>query len=109
MQRMGMVIGIRPEKLAKYKKLHASPWPEMNALLSRFNIRNYSIFLHESENRLFGYWEYTGEDFDSDMEALGSQSVTKEWLKLCDPCQLPLPSRGQGDWWSSLEEVYHLD
>ncbi len=109
MQRMGMIIGIRPEKLAEYKGLHANPWPEMNALLSQFNIRNYSIFLHEPERRLFGYWEYFGKDFESDMDALGGHSITKEWLKLCDPCQLPLPTRSTGEWWSSLEEVYHLD
>ena len=32
-QRMGMVIGVRPEKLALYKDLHANSWPEMNAAL----------------------------------------------------------------------------
>ena len=56
-QRMGMVIGVRPEKLAEYKVLHASPWPEMNAALRAANIRNYSIYLREPENLLLGYWE----------------------------------------------------
>ena len=55
MQRMGMVIGIRPEKIAEYKELHATVWPEILDLISRCNIRNYSIFLREPENLLFGY------------------------------------------------------
>jgi len=33
-QRMGMVIGVRPETLETYKSLHAAPWPAMNSLLS---------------------------------------------------------------------------
>ena len=70
-QRMGMVIGVRPEKLAEYKRLHAEPWPEMNAALSAANIRNYSIFLREPEHLLFGYWEYTGSDYAADMKVLG--------------------------------------
>ena len=65
--RMGMVIRVRPEKLETYKKLHAEPWPEMNAALSTAHIQNYSIFLREPENLLFGYWEYVGSDFAPDM------------------------------------------
>ena len=33
----------------------------MNAALSAANIHNYSIYLREPENLLFGYWEYTGD------------------------------------------------
>ena len=65
-RRMGMVIAVRPEKLPLYKDLHAHPWPEMNAALKRANIRNYSIYLREPENLLFGCWEYVGADFPGD-------------------------------------------
>lgn len=104
-----MVIGVRPEKLDSYRALHANPWPEMNALLTRFNIRNYSIYLREPENLLFGYWEYHGEDFAADSTALGQEDVTRAWLELCDPCQLPLPTRAEGEWWTMMEEIFHLD
>ncbi len=66
MQRMGMVIGLEPEKVAEYKRLHASVWPEILDMISKCNIRNYSIFLKEPENLLFGYWEYHGTDFEAD-------------------------------------------
>ena len=45
MQRMGMVLGLKPEKVAEYKRLHAAVWPEVLAMISACNIRNYSIFL----------------------------------------------------------------
>lgn len=66
MQRMGMVIGVKPEMIAEYKRLHAAVWPEVLALISDCNIRNYTIFLREPENLLFGYWEYHGTDFSAE-------------------------------------------
>ena len=106
-QRMGMVIGVRAEKLAEYKRLHAEPWPEMNAALSAANIRNYSIFLREPENLLFGYWEYHGSDFEADMAFIAADPETKRWWKLCGPCQVPLASRAAGEHWAFMEEVFH--
>lgn len=108
-QRMGMVIGVRPEKLAEYKALHASPWPEMNAALRAANIRNYSIYLREPENLLLGYWEYAGSDYAADMNTLGDKAITKAWLALTDPCQMPLQTAAPGEWWSTLPEIFHLD
>lgn len=107
-RRMGMVIALRPEKRDAYKRLHAEPWPEMNAALARANITNYSIFLREPENLLFGYWEYTGSDYEADMAWLGAQDVTRRWLALTDPCQSRLATAANGEWWSLLEEVFHL-
>lgn len=104
-----MVIGVKPEKLVEYKRLHAQPWPDMNAALSAANIRNYSIYLREPENLLFGYWEYTGSDYAEDMKRLGELSVTKRWLALTDPCQARLSSAAEDDWWSAMDEVFHLD
>ncbi len=108
MQRMGMVIGLKADQVADYKALHATPWPEMDAALRGANIGNYSIFLREPENLLFGYCEYSGSDYAADMAALGALPVTKRWLALTDPCQQPLPSAAPGDWWSMLPQVYLL-
>src|SRR5690606_15757275 len=83
-QRRGMVIAVKPEKLDEYRRLHAEPWPEMNAALKRANVANYSIFLREPENLLFGYWDYTGADYAVDMKWLGEQDVTRRWLALTD-------------------------
>ncbi len=52
MKRMGMVIGIKPERIAEYKKTHAAVWPEVLAKISDCNMRNYTIFLREPENLL---------------------------------------------------------
>lgn len=107
MERMGLVIGIVPEKIPEYKRLHANCWPEILQLLSDANIKNYSIFLREPENLLFAYWEYYGSDFDADMQSIADQQVMREWWKLCSPCQLPLSSREPGEHWARMEPVFY--
>ena len=109
MQRMGMVIGLRPEKIAEYKDLHANAWPEILDQISRCNIRNYTIFLKEPENLLFGYWEYHGTDFAADAAKMAADPKTQEWWALTDPCQAPLEHRAEGEWWAMMEEVFHHD
>ncbi|QNM98799.1 L-rhamnose mutarotase [Chitinimonas koreensis] len=109
MQRMGMVIGIRPEHIAEYKRLHAAVWPEILACLAAAKVRNYSIFLREPENLLFGYWEYHGDDFAADMRRIAEREATRRWWALCGPCQAPLESRAEGEHWAPMERVFHMD
>ena len=109
MQRMGMVIGLKPEHIAEYKRLHAEAWPEILAMISTCNITNYSIFLKEPENLLFGYWEYTGDDFAADAAIMAADPKTQEWWAICMPMQSPLDTRKEGEWWAMMEEVFHHD
>jgi L-rhamnose mutarotase len=108
-QRMGMCIGLKADRVAAYKRLHAAVWPEILARISASNIRNYSIFLREPENILFGCWDYVGTDFAADMAAMAADPATKKWWAVCMPCQSPLSTRAEGEWWASMEEVFHLD
>ena len=109
MQRMGMVIGLKPEKIAEYKRLHAAVWPEILDMISKCNIRNYSIFLKEPENLLFGYWEYHGTDFEADAAKMAADPKTQQWWDVCMPCQQSLDTRKAGEWWAMMEEVFHHD
>jgi L-rhamnose mutarotase len=107
MTRYGMVIQLKPEKIEEYKKLHQHVWPEVLAILSKYHIKNYSIFL--KDNLLFGYLEYHGNDYADDMKKIANEEVTKRWWKLTDPCQESLSTSGKGEWWSLMEEVFHLE
>jgi len=112
MKRYGSVIGLKAEKIAEYKQLHAAVWPEILAKISECNIRNYSIFLRklpDGKHYLFSYMEYAGTDFDSDMQKMADDPRTQEWWSVCKPCQEPLPDRAEGEWWADAEEVFHLD
>ena len=109
MQRMGFVLGVRPEAIAEYKRIHAAVWPDVLAMIASCNIRNYTIFLKEPENLLFAYFEYTGTDLAADMAEMAKDKVTQDWWKITDPQQSALPTRKPGEWWAPMEEVFHTD
>ncbi|TPK20098.1 L-rhamnose mutarotase [Mesorhizobium sp. B2-5-9] len=109
MKRMGLCIGLKAEAIVVYKRVHAAVWPEVLEIISRANIRNYSIFLREPEDLLFAYWEYHGDDFAADAARMGEEPAMRKWWELCDPMQQPLPTRAQGEWWAAMQEVFHLD
>jgi len=109
-KRYGMVIGIKPEMIEKYKRLHAKPWPGVVNKIQECNIRNYSIYLKELEQGkyyLFSYFEYIGNDFEADMAKMAADPETQEWWKQTDPCQIPIPTRNEGEFWANMKEVFH--
>jgi L-rhamnose mutarotase len=111
-ERYGMVIGVKPEKIEYYKQLHAAAWPGVLAKIKDCHIRNYSIYLREVEKGqflLFSYFEYTGVDFAADMARMAADPETQRWWKETDPCQAPIPTRGDKEFWSRMTEVFHAD
>lgn len=109
MIRMGFVIGLAPEKISEYKALHAEVWPGVLKTISACNIRNYVIYLREPENLLFAHFEYHGKDWAADQARMAADPVTQDWWALCMPCQRPLGSAAEGEWWAPMEEVFFHD
>lgn len=112
MKRYGAVIGLRAEKVEEYKRLHAEVWPGVLARIAESHIRNYSIYLRklpDGRHYLFSYFEYVGNDFAADAAAMAADATTRRWWDLCMPCQQPLDDRAEGEWWASMEEVFHFD
>ena len=107
MRRFGQVIGVKPEAIEEYERLHAQVWPEVLATIHARNIRNYTIFRHEL--MLFAYFEYVGSDFAADMARMAADPMMQAWWKLTDPLQEPLPERADGEWWATMREVFHTD
>ena len=107
MERYGMVIKVKAEKLEEYKRLHANAWPKVLKMIHDCNIRNYSIF--HKDDWLFSYYEYVGDDHAADMAKMAEDPTTQEWWKLCSPCQQPLETRKQGEWWAEMEEIFHAN
>ncbi len=112
MKRYGMVTGLRPEKVEEYKKLHVAVWPEVLKTIKDCHVQNYSIYLRTLEDGrayLFAYMEYDGTDFEGDMARMAADPATQRWWDVCKPCQSPLSNRGSKEWWTYMEEVFHID
>lgn len=106
-RRYGSVIGISPDKLEEYKRLHAAVWPKVLDMIYKCNLRNYSIYY--KDGLLFSYYEYVGTDYEADMAKMASDPETQRWWDVCMPCQKPLETRQDGEWWADMEEVFHVD
>ncbi len=106
-RRFGQVIGVKPEHITEYERLHAAVWPEVLATIHACNIRNYSIFRHDTT--LFAYVEYVGEDIAADMARMAADPKTREWWTYTNPLQEPVAGRQPGEWWVDMVEVFHTE
>ena len=109
MKRVGQVLGIDPARIDEYKHYHAAIWPEIASAISAAGITNYSIFLKDTT--LFAYFEYTGpeEEYEERMAQLAAAPRMREWWDIMEPMQRPLATRAPGEWWATMEEVFHQD
>jgi L-rhamnose mutarotase len=60
----------------EYRKRHATLWPELEQLLKETGISEYSIFLDETTNSLFGVLKATDP---AALDNLPAQPVMKKW------------------------------
>jgi len=106
-KRFGQMIRLKPEGAQEYIRHHTAVWPKVLSKIKDCNIQNYSIYF--KDNYLFAYFEYTGIDFEADMENMAADPETQRWWNVVKPLMEPLSSRNEGEFWANMEEVFHLD
>jgi L-rhamnose mutarotase len=107
MRRMGLCNRLRPEKADEYKAPHAAVWPGVLATISACNIRNFSIFLREPENRCPPIGSIMARISPPTLARWPPIPQPPQWWKLTDPCQAPFESRAEGETWAVMDEVLH--
>lgn len=103
---VGSLIKVKPEFEEQYIILHKYVFPGVLDRIRISNIRNYSIFL--LNGILFSHYEYVGSDYDTDIKAI-ADPTTRDWWKLTDPMQEPLPTRKKGEWWAAMKQLLYID
>ena len=89
---------------AEYKKRHNQLWPEMKDIIHSHGGKNYSIFLDEETNILFGYIEIENE------ELWNQAGKTDENLKWWDFMASIMETNDDNSPVSKdLELMFHLD
>lgn len=107
-KRVGMVVKVKKERIEEYKNLHADSNSGVRHLLTKYNMRNFSIFmvqLADGEWYEFGYYEYWGNDLDGDMAKLDSEPENMKWLELCNPMQEGILPDQKG--WKVMDRIYY--
>lgn len=108
----GQIGRLRKEKIEEYKRLHMTDihtpeWAGVLATISDCNMRNYSIFIEDDV--VFGYFEYIGEDYDSDMKKMSDDPITQEWWKLTRPCFTKYASTSKEAFYSDMQQIFEYN
>lgn len=96
MKRYGSIIGVKPEKLEEYKKLHVAVWPEVLAKIKECNIVT-TRFIIKTECCIA----------TMNILVIITKKICRRWqlihhpgvVELTDPCQQPVENRAPGEWW----------
>ncbi|WP_183566556.1 L-rhamnose mutarotase [Mucilaginibacter sp. SP1R1] len=76
MQRVAFKMKLFKGYEAEYQKRHDQIWPELSALLKETGISDYSIFLDEETNSLFGVLKVTDIAL---MDTLPAKALMQKW------------------------------
>ena len=105
MIRKAFVIQAKPGRAAEYQSRHNPIWPELQQALKEHGVSNYSIFLREDTNELFGYLEVADE---AKFRQIADREVCQRWWRfmtevlVCETANSPKAKE------EMLHEVFHL-
>ena len=72
----GFKMKLNDGMATEYKKRHNQLWPEMKDIIHNHGGKNYSIFLDEETNVLFGYIEIENEEL---WNQVGKTEINRKW------------------------------
>lgn len=104
MKRFGFKMKMKPGCREEYIKRHNEIWPELAALIKAGGVFDYSIFLDEETNILFGVQKVSGEQSSQDM---GVQPVVARWWEYMKDIMETNPDNSPVT--IPMEEVFYLE
>lgn len=104
MQRVAFKMKLLPGKKNEYIKRHNKIWPELKELLKTNGISDYSIFLDEETNTLFGVQK---TDMIAGSQDLGDSEIVKKWWKYMSDIMETNPDNSPVT--LPMEEVFYME
>lgn len=95
---------LRPGQKDAYIERHKEIWPKLKQLLKDSGVSEYSIFLDQETDTLFGFQKVTG---DGGSQNLGEQEIVKKWWAHMADIMETHPDDSPVS--TPLEEVFYLD
>ncbi len=103
MERVAFKMKIKPGCELEYKRRHDQIWPELKALLKKVGISDYSIFLDNETNILFGTLKVKNMELYSRLSSI--EVMRKWWDYMSDISET---NADNSPVTQSLEEVFYL-
>lgn len=91
-------------KKEEYKKRHDELWEEMKEMIKEYGGKNYSIFLDEETNILFGYIELENGEL---WAKTGETEICKKWWKYM--ADIMETNSDNSPVTIELKEMFHLE
>ena len=104
MKRVAFKMHLNEGQKQEYIKRHNEIWPELQKLLKKAGISEYSIFLDEETNILFAFQKVSGE---GDSQDLGQTEIVKKWWAFMADIMKTNPDNSPIS--KPLEEVFYMD
>jgi L-rhamnose mutarotase len=104
MIRKAFIMTLKPGHQDEYKERHNPIWPELQDVLKRHGVHNYSIFLDRKSDRLFAYVEIESEQLWE--EIAETESCRHWWFFMKD---IMLTNTDDSPVAVTLDEVFHLE
>lgn len=103
MKRVAFKMKLNEGQKAAYIKRHDELWPELKKLLKDAGISEYSIFLDEETNTLFGFQKVAGDGGSQD---LGQTEIVQKWWAFMADIMEVNPNNSPVT--KELEEVFYM-
>lgn len=95
---------VNPDAHDEYERRHKPISKELQAVLKRHGVSNYSIFLDDKTSQLFGYAEIESEELWADIA--NTEECKRWWAFMKD---IMSTNRDDSPESRDLREVFHLD
>ncbi|MBO7148037.1 MAG: L-rhamnose mutarotase [Lentisphaeria bacterium] len=106
MIRKAFYMEVRPERLEEYTRAHNPIPQELEAVMKRHGIHNYSIYHHPGTNVMFGYMEIESEE---EFAKVADYECAHKWWKQMTEnlvCEYPGAPKAKEE---PMNEVFHMD
>ena len=100
----GFKMRLFPGMKEEYERRHNALWPEMRDMIHEYGGKNYTIFLDEETNTLFGYIEIESEERWA--ESANTEICKKWWHYMADIMET---NADESPVSIDLTNVFHLD
>lgn len=104
MVRKGFTMKLYEGQAEEYEKRHNLLWPEMKEMIHEYGGSNYSIYLDEDTNILYGYLEV--EDAARWDESANTETCQKWWAYMADIMEI---NPDNSPVCNNLKPVFYLD
>ena len=108
----GQIGRLKRECIEEYIRLHevdvyTDRWKGVLSMIRACNMQNYSIFIEDDV--VFGYFEYTGTDYDADMAKMAADPVTQEWWKCTRPCFTKYSEEKNEAFYTDMKQIFSFE